>query len=357
MDKTLQACWPRYFTQVRKFTGADANRRWLPRIKGPGLSLCVALLLFAMPASSAQEATKSPLVGLLTGVSPAAMTSRYEAFRQGLQQHGYREGKNVNLEYRYAEGKTDRLDQLAVELAQLKVEVIVTGGSQATRAARKAAAAIPIVMANDNDPVGDGFVASLARPGGNITGLTTLIPDISGKQLEILKEIIPRLARLTVIGDATVPNNPQLLAETKRAAAAIGVQIAYHEVRSFEDAEPIFGAAAKNRADAALVLPGAILSTQRNQVAALAVKSRLPTIYPRAEYVVEGGLMTYSANNLDLFRRAATYVDKILKGRKPADLPVEQAMKFELVINLNAAKQIGLTIPPNVLVRADRVIR
>jgi putative ABC transport system substrate-binding protein len=307
--------------------------------------------------AQAQQAPKIPRVGLLTGISSASMSTREEAFRQGMRQLGYIEGKNVFIEPRYADGQTDRLDKLAVELTRLKVDAVVTGGSQATRATKTATATIPIVMANDNDPVGDGFVASLARPGRNITGLTNVVPDISGKQLELLREIHPRLSRLAVIGDATVPNTAQLIVETKRAGEAIGVQIVHLEVRTFEDAEAVFRDATKARAEAALVLPGAVLGTKRNQVAALAVKSRLTAIYPRAEYVDDGGLMTYSANNLELFRRAATYVDKILKGAKPAELPVEQPKKFELVINLKAAKQIGLTMPPNVLARADRVIR
>jgi putative ABC transport system substrate-binding protein len=212
-------------------------------------------------------------------------------------------------------------------------------------------------MANDNDPVGDGFVGSLARPGGNITGLTTVVSDISGKQLELLKETVPRFFRLAVIGDATVPNTAQLIVETKRAADAIGVQVVHLEVRTIEDADAVFREATKARADAALVLPGAVLGAKREYVASLAVKSRLPAIYPRSEYVDEGGLMTYSANNVELFRRAASYVDRILKGAKPGELPVEQPKKFELVINLKAAKQIGLTIPQAVLARADRVIR
>lgn len=285
------------------------------------------------------------------------MASRVQAFRDGMRQVGHVEGKSVVIEYRYADGQTDRLDQLAMELVRLKPDVIVTGGSQATRATRKTTGTIPIVMANDNDPVGDGFVVSLARPAGNITGLTNLVPDVSGKQLEILKDVVPRLQRLAVIGDATVPNTTQLIVDTRRAAGAIGVQVVHLEVRTIEDAETVFRDALKARADAALVLPGAVLGTQRSQVAAIAARSRLPAIYPRGEYVDDGGLMTYSANNLDLFARAATYVDKILKGAKPADLPIEQPKKFELVINLKAAKQIGLTIPPNVLARANRVIR
>ena len=319
--------------------------------------IACALVLALCDAASAQQTRKVPRVGLLTGISAAGMSTREEAFRQGMRQLGYVDGKGVIIESRYADGRTDRLDRLALELTRRPADVIVTGGSQATRATKKATASIPVVMANDNDPVGDGFVAGLARPGGNITGLTNVVPEISGKQLEILKEIVPRLSRVAVIGDATVPNTAQLIVDTKRAARTIGVQIVHLEVRAIEDAEAVFRDATKARADAALVLPGAVLGAERKHVASLAIKSRLPTIYPRAEYVVDGGLMTYSANNLELFHRAATYVDRILKGAKPADLPIEQPTKFELVINLKTAKQIGVTVPPNVLARADKVIR
>jgi putative ABC transport system substrate-binding protein len=322
------------------------------------IPLALSAMLFApCHPVEAQQAIKVSRVGLLTGISSAGMAAREEAFRQGMRQLGYAESKSFVMESRYADGQTARLNELAVELTRLEPNVFVTGGSQATRATKNATTTIPIIMANDNDPVGDGFVKSLARPGGNITGLTNVVPDISGKQLELLKEVIPRLSRLAVIGDATVPNTAQLIVETKRAGAAIGVQVVHLEVRTIEDAETVFRDATKARAEAALVLPGAVLGAKRNHVATLAVKSRLPAIYPRAEYVDDGGLMTYSANNLELFRRAATYVDKILKGASPAELPVEQPKKFELVINLKAAKQIGLTIPPNVLARADRVIR
>jgi putative ABC transport system substrate-binding protein len=212
-------------------------------------------------------------------------------------------------------------------------------------------------MAQDTDPVGNGFVASLARPGGNITGLATLSPEISGKQLELLKEIIPKLSRVAVFGTSTNPGNVQQRREIELAAGAFGVKLQSLDVLSPKDIETAFRAAGKGRAEAVLVLGGPVLNSQRTQVVDLAVKSRLPAIYGRPELVEDGGLMTYGASFTDLYRRAATYVDKILKGAKPADLPVEQPKKFELIINLKAAKQIGLTIPPNVLARADRVIR
>jgi putative tryptophan/tyrosine transport system substrate-binding protein len=237
------------------------------------------------------------------------------------------------------------------------VEVIVTGGPQATGPAKEATATIPIVMGFDNDPVGSGFVASLARPGGNITGLSSLSPEISGKQLELLKEIVPRLSRVAVFENAAEPGNAQALKETELAAAAFAVQLRYLDVLAPKDIEPAFREASKGRADALLVLVSPVVIAQRRQIAELAVKSRLPAIYPWAEFVDDGGLMTYGVSSTDLFRRAAVYVDKILKGAKPTDLPVEQPKKFEFIINLKAAKQIGLTIPPNVLARADKVIK
>jgi putative ABC transport system substrate-binding protein len=267
------------------------------------------------------------------------------------------EGKNIVIEYRYAEGKFDRLPDLAAELVRLKVDLILTGGPQATRPAKKATATIPIVMAFDSDPVGNGFVASLARPGGNVTGLSALSPEISGKQLELLKEIVPKLSRVAVLGNSAEPANAPALRETEVAAGAFGVQLQYLDLLGPKDIETAFRAANKGRAEAALVLTSPIIFSQRTQVVDLAAKSRLPAIYWSPEFVEEGGLMTYSVSFTDFFRRAATYVDKILKGAKPSDLPVEQAIKFELLINLKAAKAIGLTIPPNVLARADRVIK
>jgi len=241
---------------------------------------------------------------------------------------------------------------------RLKVDIITTAGPPATRAAKEATSTIPIVMAADTDPVASGFVASLARPGGNITGLSTLAPEISGKQLELLKEIVPKLSRVAVFGTSTRPGNAQALRETELAAGAFGVKLQYLDVLSPKDIETAFRAAGKGRAHAVLMnVSGGIALSQRTEIAELAVKSRLPAIYVAPEFVEAGGLMTYGVSLTDLFRRAATYVDKILKGAKPADLPVEQPKKFELVINLKAAKQIGLTIPPNVLVRADKVIK
>jgi len=286
------------------------------------------------------------------------MSTRTEAFRQGLRELGYVEGKNIVIEWRSAEGKRDRLPSLAAELVRLKVDIIVTAGPPATRSAKKATVTIPIVFAQDGDPVASGFVASLARPGGNITGLSTLAPELSGKRLELLKEIVPRLSRVAVLGNSTNPANAQVLKETELAAGVFGVKLQYLDVLDPKDIETAFRAASKGRADAVLMtVSGGVVLSQRTQVVELAAKSRLPAMYIIREYVETGGLMSYGVSLIDLDRRAATYVDKILKGAKPADLPVEQPTKFEFIINLTAAKQIGLTIPPNVLVRADRVIK
>ncbi|MGH7771671.1 MAG: ABC transporter substrate-binding protein [Candidatus Binatia bacterium] len=321
------------------------------------IRLALAAMLFALSfPAEAQQPKKVPRIGYLAS-SLSAIASRTEAFRQGLRELGYVEGKNIVIEWRSAEGKADRLPALAAELVRLKVDVIITAGPPATRAVKEATSTIPIVMTFDDDPVGNGFVASLARPGGNITGLSTLAPEISGKQLELLKEIVPRLSRVAVFGTSTRPGNAQALKEIELAAGAFGVKLQYLDVLGPKDIETVFRAATKGRADALLVLASPVFGSPRTQIVDLAVKSRLPAMYPQSEYVEVGGLMTYGANFADLYRRAATYVDKILKGTKPADLPVEQPKKFEFIINLKAAKQIGLTIPPNVLVRADKVIK
>jgi putative ABC transport system substrate-binding protein len=319
----------------------------------------LALLVFfvgCVGMAEAQQAKKVPRIGFLTAASASSQALRLEAFRRGLNDLGYFEGKNITIDYRFAEGKLDWVPNLAAELVHLKVDIIVTGGGTSTRAAKEATVTIPIVMGFDNDPVGSGFVASLARPGGNITGLSNLAPEISGKRLELLKEIVPRLSRVAVFGTST-QSTAQVLRETELAARAFGVQMQYLEVLDPKDIETAFRAATNGRADAVLVLPSPITLSQRTQIADLAAKSRLPAIYWATEFVEAGGIMTYGVSYTDLFRRAATYVDKILKGAKPADLPVEQPTKFELIINLKAAKQIGLTIPQSVLYRADKVIK
>jgi putative tryptophan/tyrosine transport system substrate-binding protein len=305
----------------------------------------------------AQQPAKIPRVGFLAGVSASTISARTDAFRQGLRELGYVEGKSIVVDYRYAEGNADRERELAAELVRLKVEIIVTTGPTVTRTAKEATATIPIVFAEDGDPVASGFVASLARPGGNLTGLSNLSPELSGKRFEFLKEIVPKLSRVAVIGSSIEPNNAQILKELELAAGALKVKLEYLDARSSNDIETAFQAAAKGRPDGVVLLGGVVFNAHRKQIVELAVKHRLPATYPRPEYVEEGGLMTYGPSINDQFRRAATYVDKILKGGKPADLPVEQPKRFEFIVNLKAAKQIGLTIPPNVLARADRVIR
>jgi len=331
---------------------------WRPLRKTALRSILFAGALLALAVTvEAQQPKKVPRIGFLSAASSSAISARVEAFRQGLRELGYADGKNILIEWRFAEGKSDRLPSLAAELVRLKVDVIVAEAPTSTRSAKQATVTIPIVMMFDDDPVGSGFVASLARPGGNITGLSTLSPEISGKQLELLKEIVPKLSRVGVLGDVTRPGIPQALREINIAAAAFRVQVQYLEVRESNDIEIAFRAASKERVDAVLVLGSPVLTSQRKQVIELAVKSRLPAIYARQEPVEDGGLMSYGVSIADLSRRAATYVDEILKGAKPADLAVEQPKNFELIINLKAAKQIGLTIPSNVLARADRVIK
>jgi putative ABC transport system substrate-binding protein len=307
----------------------------------------------------AQQPAKVPRIGYLTGGAPAALSARINAFREGLRDLGYAEGKNIIIEWRYAEGKPERLPALAAELVRLKVDVIVTGGEAATRPAREATSTIPIVMTQGADPVGTGFVTSLARPGGNITGMSRIAPELSAKRLEILKEVVPKLSRVAIFGTSTDPSYVQTSKEITLAAGALGLMLQQIEVLGPKDIEPAFRAARNGRAEALLMMISgpAVGSFRRDEIPQLTIKNQLPTMFPRAEYVEAGGLMTYSVSFNDLDRRAATYVDKILKGAKPAELPVEQASKFELVINLKTAKQIGLTIPPNVLARADRVIR
>jgi len=315
-------------------------------------------MLFALCANAeAQQAGKIPRIGFLSGASPSTNVTRHEAFRQGLRELGYVEGKNIVIEYRYAEGKLDRLRGLAAELARLNVDIIVSAGPGPTRATKAATSTIPIVMAQDSDPVADGFVTSLARPGGNITGLSTFAPELGGKRLEILREVVTKLASVGVLGNSNFPGNAPAIREIELAAKVFKVQLQYLDVLGPKDIGTAFQVASKGRADAVLTLTSAILSTHRAQMIELAIKNRLPAMYHNSQFVEAGGLMAYSANLTDLFHRSATYVDKILKGAKPADLPVEQPTKFEFIINLKAAKQIRLTIPPNVLARADRVIR
>ncbi|HEY2923021.1 MAG TPA: ABC transporter substrate-binding protein [Candidatus Binatia bacterium] len=273
------------------------NRKW------GGILAIVVTFAMCGAVVQAQQPTKVSRIGFLIAGSPSDIPERTEAFRQGLRERGYVEGKNIVFEYRYAGGKLDRLPALAAELVRLKVDVILSGGPQSTRAAKEATVTIPIVMGFDNDPVGSGSVASLSRPGGNITGLSTLAPEISGKQLELLKEIVPRLSRVAILGNSTDPGNAQVVGETERAAVALGVQHLYLDVRAPEDIETAFRAASKGRADAVITLPSFLLTSQRKQLVELAVKSRFPAIYDRREFVEDGGLMTYAVSSTDLFRR------------------------------------------------------
>ena len=315
------------------------------------------VLLIGIHVVDAQQPKKTPTIGILVGGSASSDSARIDALRQGLRELGYFEGKNIVIEFRYAEGKLDRLPELAAELVRENVDIIVTAGPGATGAAKQATNRIPIVMAQVNDPIAAGFVANLARPGRNITGLSVMAPELSGKQLEILKEIIPRLSRVAVLGTSTQPGNAAALKQTEIAARSLKIQMQYLDVRDAQGIKAAFQAATKNHADALLLLSSPVLFVGRAQIVELATRNRLPAIYYATEYVEDGGLMTYAPNVLELWRRAAGHVDKILQGAKPADLPVEQPTKFELIINLKSAKQISLAIPPNVLARADRVIK
>ena len=319
--------------------------------------LTLGALLFILCESAIAQATKVPHIGFLNATSASAESRRIEAFQQGLRELGYVEGKNIIVEYRHAEGKFNHLPALAAELVRLKVDIIVTAGPAVTRPVKDATSVIPIVMAQDTDPVGSGFVSSLARPGGNITGLAALAPEMAGKQLELMKEIMPKLSRVAIIGNSTVPGDAVALRQTVLAAGAYQIYLSYLDVQDARDIESMIRTAAKGRADALMVLGNPILNAHRDQIVTLAVRHRIAATYARPEYIDVGGLMYYGTSYADLFRRAATYVDNILKGAKPADLPVEQPTKFEFIINLKAAKQIGLTIPQNVLARADKVLR
>ncbi len=317
----------------------------------------VAIVIgLATHPAAAQQPGNIPRIGYLDANPISDGMARSEAFRRGLRERGYVEGKSIIIVWRSAEGKRDRLPDLAAELVRLGVDIIVTAGASTTRAAKKATSEIPIVIAQHSDPVGAGFVASLARPGGNITGLSTLAPEISSKQIQLLKDINPKLSRVWVIGTSTRPGNAQALGEIERAAEALGVEIKYHDVLNAKDVVPAFAAARRTRAEAILVLAGRILMRQRTQIVDLVAESRLLAIYAFPVYVESGGLMSYGVRRSDLFRSAAGYVDKILKGAKPSDLPVQQPTKFEMVINLKTAKALGITFPPSIMLVADKVI-
>ncbi len=318
--------------------------------------LGIVALLGCGAMAEAQQPGKVPRIGFLVDGSPSSHSTRIEAFRQGLFQLGYVEGKNIAIEYRYAEGRFDRVPVLAGELVRLKVDVILTSGPSAT-AAKQATGTIPIVFVAVPDPVGGGLVDSLARPGGNITGLTNINVELAGKRLELLKETFPRVSRVAVIRDPNSSTAALSWRELEVAAKVLGVQLQSLEVRAPDDFAGAFRSATRKSANALIVLSSPLIVDQRKRIADLALKNRLPSMFASSEYTDAGGLMSYGPNIPEQYHRAATYVDKILKGTKPADLPVEQPMKFELVINLKAAKQIGLTIPQSVLFRADKVIK
>jgi putative ABC transport system substrate-binding protein len=325
----------------------------------PLTTVLVVLFLVAPLASpAAQSPAKVPRVGYISpgAASDPARSGRFEAFRQGLRELGYVEGRNLAIEPRWAEGKYDRYPTLAADLVQLKVDVIVAVGGRASQVAQQATRTIPIVMSVVIDPVGSGLVPNLAHLGGNVTGISAMAPDVVGKQLELLKEVVPKVSRVALLWNPDNPGSAALLREAEVAARALAVRLQAVEARLPDAVEPAFAAMTREQAGALVVLNDAILLNQRKQIADLAAKSRLPSVSGNREYAEVGGLIVYSADFLDLERRAATFVDKILKGAKPGDLPVEQPTKFELIINLRSAKAIGLTIPPSLLRRADQII-
>ena len=314
--------------------------------------------LLAVPlAAEAQAPAKVPRIGFLSARPPTDNPYFIESFRQGLRELGYVEGQNIAIEYRFAEGRPERLLALAAELVLLKVDVIVTGGPPAPEAAKQATGTIPIVFAVAADPVAAGLVASLARPGGNVTGLASISGEVVGKELELLKDAAPKVSRVAVLQNPSNDSHPHTLREVEGAARILGLQLHIVRARTPNEIEAAFTAMRSQRAGGVLVLRDPLFLTQRTKIAALAAKSRLPAVYGFREEAEAGGLMAYGASVPLMYRRAATYVDKILKGAKPADLPVEQPTKFELVINLKTAKALGLTIPPSLLQRADEVIQ
>ena len=322
-----------------------------------GIVTLILSLLVSPFAVEAQQAAKVPQLGLLIQGDSSAFAPLIEAFRHGLQDLGYVEGRNIAIEYRFAEGQDDRLPELVAELIRLQVNILVIDGKSALRAAKHNTTTIPIVMAVSGDPVGAGLVASLARPGGNITGLSLMLPEVSGKRLEFLQEAVPKLSHIAVLWDPDMLESTIAFKETQTAAQALGVQLQSLEVRLPYDFDQAFAAMTREHADALVVISNALFFGHHSQLGELTVRHQLPAMFRMREYAEAGGLMAYGVNVEGLYRRAATYVDKILKGAKPADLPVEQPTKFNLVINLKTAKALGLTIPPTLLFQADEVIQ
>jgi len=323
-----------------------------------GLAVVLGLSLILAPrAVETQQPAKIPRIGVLSGGTPTTYAPRHEAFRQGLRELGYVEGKNIVLEYRYAEGKQERLSVLAAELVRLNVDLILTYGEPQIRAAKQATQTIPIVAGLAGDLVGSGYAASLGRPGGNITGLVTIAPEAAAKRLELLKAAFPKVSRVAMLWNPTNPVNAAVVRETETATPTLGVQLLSFEVRRSGDFDGVFRAALRGRADALIAHGDSVLLTHRAQIVDFAAKNRLPAMYGNQDYMDVGGLMFYGPNVAEMLRRAATYVDRILKGAKPGDLPIEQPTKFEFVINMKTAKALGLTIPQSVLLRADEVIQ
>jgi putative tryptophan/tyrosine transport system substrate-binding protein len=319
--------------------------------------LFVMVLLAVAVIANAQQPKKVARIGFIVPGSHSGFAARVEAFRHGLRELGYIEGKNIEIEYRWAEGKLDRLPELAAELVRINVDVIVTSGDVAIRVAKDKTSVIPIVVSVAGDLVVPGYVSSHARPGGNITGLIDISPELSTKRLELLKETFPKLSRMAILWNAANPVMVLNFKEIERTARAMDLAPDSLEVRNSADFDRILNAPIKGKTYVLIVLQDSLVIAHSKRIVDYAAKHRLPGMYFDSSWVSSGGLMSYGPNYPDLFRRASTYVDKILKGRKPADLPVEQPMKFEFVINLKTAKQIGVTIPPNVLARADRVIK
>jgi putative tryptophan/tyrosine transport system substrate-binding protein len=336
---------------------SDNRKSKIQNRKLVGIVAIIVTLAMGGSVGQAQQPGKIPRIGFVSGNDPSYPGPNVEAFRQGLRNLGYIEGKNIQVEYRYSEGKNERMPSLVAELVKLKVDVLVSGVGPAIRAAQEATKTIPIVIVAAGDPVATGYVTSLARPGGNITGITRLTRDLAGKRLELTKEVVPAMSRVGVLWSTSdgLRTNFQ---NYEAAAQALKIPLQSLEVRGPNpDLENAFQTAAKARVGALITISNSLLNLYEKRIAALAIKNRLPSIYERSENVEVGGLMSYSANDADLYGRAAVYVDKILKGAKPADLPIEQPTKFEFVINLKTAKALNLTIPQSVLYRADKVIR
>ena len=319
-------------------------------------SLLATFLLFTISPAVAQQPAKIPRIGMLINGTPSSHKFIVDEFQRGLHDLGYVEGKTISIEYRYAEGKMARLPELARELVQMHVDVLFTNATPGTAAAKQETRTIPIVFTGVGDPVEAGLVASFAKPGANVTGISILSPDLGGKRLELLKEAVPNITQVALLWSPSA-STTVALKTTQAAANALGLQLHSLELRSPNDFNAVSERILKRRAEAILTNPSPVLNTIRSRVVEFAVKHRLPAMYPNLQFIEDGGLMAYAHSSVDAYRRAAVYVDKILKGTKPTDLPVELPTKLEFIISLKTAKQIGLTIPPNVLARADRVIR